>query len=207
MRKIFLWLAISGTLLISTPLFAATILVFGDSLSSGYGLRAGEGWVDLLAKELAPQHRVFNASQTGETTDGGLSRLPHALKQYQPDIVVLELGGNDGLRGLPVSAMQHNLTAMVKLVRQQGGQVLLVGMTLPPNYGQQYIQQFQNSFVAVAKQEQVALVPLLVAGFAADLNQFQPDGIHPKAQVQRQMMNTVLTGLRPLLISAQKKAR
>ena len=171
-------------LLAITPVGAATILVFGDSLSAGYGLQQGQGWVTLLQRDLAARHRVINASQSGETTDGGLTRLPQALRQHKPDIVVLELGGNDGLRGLPTTRIASNLQKMVTLSRQAHAKVLLVGMALPPNYGPQYTAEFRAVYDTLARRNRLAYVPLLVAGFEKNLNQFQPDGIHPKAERQ-----------------------
>ena len=178
-------------LLAITPVGAATILVFGDSLSAGYGLQPGQGWVTLLQRDLAARHRVINASQSGETTDGGLTRLPQALRQHKPDIVVLELGGNDGLRGLPTTRIASNLQKMVTLSRQAHAKVLLVGMALPPNYGPQYTAEFRAVYDTLARRNHLAYVPLLVAGFEKNLNQFQPDGIHPKAERQADMMRTV----------------
>lgn len=174
-------------------------MVFGDSLSAGYGLKAGEGWVSLLARELAPRHRVINASVSGETSAGGLTRLPAALQQHKPDVLILALGGNDGLRGLPLPAMQDNLNQMVRLAQSQKARVLLVGMALPPNYGPEYGNKFQAVFRDVAAARKTALVPLLVKGFERDLGKFQPDGIHPAASAQGQMLENVLPALLPLL--------
>nr|WP_199066489.1 arylesterase [Chromobacterium sp. ASV5] len=182
-----LWLVLFSAL----PAGAATILVFGDSLSAGYGLAPGQGWVALLARELAGRHQVINASVSGETTAGGLSRLPEALSRHKPDLLILELGANDGLRGLPLSAMRDNLQAMLDLARQRKTQVLLVGMALPPNYGRQYGGEFRAVYDGLARKNKVRYAPLLVAGFAADLSSFQPDGLHPKASRQPDMMRTV----------------
>ena len=185
-------------MLLSAPGWAATIMVFGDSLSAGYGLRPGEGWVDLLRQAL-PAHQVVNASQSGETTAGGLSRLPAALARHKPDIVVLELGGNDGLRGLPPDDMRANLEQMVAMSAQSKARVLLVGMALPPNYGQAYGRAFQMVYSDLAKQRKLPFVPLLVEGFATDRTRFQADGIHPNASAQGQMRDSVLKVLRGMV--------
>lgn len=166
-------------------------MVFGDSISAGYGLLPGQGWVSLLTQRLAPRHRVINASVSGETTAGGLTRLPQALAEHKPDWVVLELGGNDGLRGLPLPAMQTNLQRMIQLCRLAHARVLLVGIELPPNYGAAYTQAFHAVYERLARQARLAYVPSLMAGFAGDLSQFQPDGIHPAAAAQARMMHTV----------------
>lgn len=186
--------------LLAAPLAqAGKIVVFGDSLSAAYGLNPAQGWVSLLQKKLGAKHQVVNASLSGETTAGGLSRLPGVLQQHKPDVLVLELGGNDGLRGLPLTAMQDNLNQMVRLAQSQKARVLLVGMALPPNYGPEYGNKFQAVFRDVAAARKTALVPLLVKGFEGDLAQFQPDGIHPAASAQARMLDNVLPALLPLL--------
>ena len=177
--------------LLALPASAATILVMGDSLSAAYGLAPEQGWVSLLQKDLEPKHRIINASISGETSDGGLSRLPDALRRNKPDIVVLELGANDGLRGLPLPRLQANLQQMVQLSRQAGARVVLVGMALPSNYGRQYTAAFRAVYDTIAQHNQLPYVPLLVAGFATDISKFQPDGLHPVASVQSIMMHTV----------------
>nr|WP_294867370.1 arylesterase [uncultured Pseudogulbenkiania sp.] len=187
----FSYLRLIALLLMALPLQAATVLVFGDSLSAGYGLSPGQGWVTLLQHSLAPRHRVINASMSGETTAGGLSRLPAALKRHRPDVVVLELGANDGLRGLPLPAMQHNLEQMIRLARQGKAQVLLVGLILPPNYGPKYRDEFHAVYDTLARQYELSYVPRLMADFEADTSKFQPDGLHPSAEVQPRMMETV----------------
>lgn len=199
MKQFILWLA----MLAAAPSWAATIMVFGDSLSAGYGLRPGEGWVDLLRQSL-PAHQVVNASQSGETTAGGVSRLPAALAQHKPDIVILELGGNDGLRGLPLDAMQANLDKMVAMSAQAKARVLLIGMALPPNYGSQYGQAFQSVYSDLARRRKLPWAPLLVEGFATDRQRFQADGIHPNASAQPLMRDTVHAVLQRLLPSARK---
>ncbi|GGX95797.1 arylesterase [Vogesella alkaliphila] len=178
---------------------AARIVVFGDSLSAAYGLRPEQGWVRLLQQQLGSTHQVVNSSLSGETTAGGLARLPAVLRQQRPDVLILELGGNDGLRGLPLAAMQDNLSAMVRLAQRAGARVLLIGMALPPNYGPDYGAKFRQVYDKVARRHKVPLVPLLVAGFEQDLALFQGDGIHPVAEAQPRMVRNVLPALTPLI--------
>lgn len=181
------------------------ILVVGDSLSAEYGLARGTGWVALLQSRLAAEKfdaQVINASISGDTTSGGRSRLPALLKQHQPTIVVIELGGNDALRGLPLAMTRDNLTAMSTAAQAAGAKVLLVGMQMPPNYGRQYGLEFAGLFAEVAKAQRTALVPFLLKGVAdvagAD-KLFQSDGIHPTAQAHPVMLDNVWPQLRPLL--------
>ena len=174
-------------------------MVLGDSLSAGYGLKTGEGWVSLLQKDLGAKHKVVNASISGDTSAGGLTRLPALLKQHRPQVVIVELGGNDGLRGLPVAQVRANLARIIEQSRKSGAKVLLVGIALPPNYGKPYVEQFQRAYTDLARQYQLAFVPLLVKGFEADRASFQADGIHPLAKVQGRMMQTVKAQLLPLL--------
>lgn len=184
---------------------APTILVVGDSLSAEYGLRRGSGWVALLEQKLAEQHvpaQVVNASISGETTSGGRSRLAALLAKHRPGVVVIELGGNDALRGLPLSMTQDNLQAMVQSAQQAGARVLLVGMQVPPNYGGAYTKAFSEVFGQVAKTSHAALVPFLLKGVAdspdaPDL--FQADRIHPKEEAHPQMLANVWPELRRLL--------
>jgi acyl-CoA thioesterase-1 len=191
--------------LLSAPAAAraeATILVFGDSLSAGYGLATGQSWPALLGKRLAetkPGYAVANASISGETTAGGRSRLPAALQRFRPAIVILVLGANDGLRGLPLAQMRDNLTAMIDAAKARRARVLLVGMKLPPNYGPDYDRGFEDSFRLVAKREKVALLPFLLAPIAANLNAFQADGLHPTAAAQDAILDHVWAALKPLL--------
>jgi len=180
----------------------ATILVFGDSLSAEYGLPRDTGWVRLLADRLAkeaPQYSVVNASISGETTSGGNTRLPQLLRQRRPSVVVLQLGANDGLRGLSLAAMRENLATMIRASRAAQARVLLVGMRIPPNYGREYAERFAAVFAQLARDEKVALVPFLLDGFADDLEYFQTDRIHPAQKAQPRMMETVWTQLAPLL--------
>lgn len=182
-----------------------TLLVLGDSLSAEYGLAKGSGWVALLEQRLAMEKRalkVVNASISGDTTSGGLARLPALLKQHTPAILVVELGGNDALRGLPLEMTRENLRTMVRLAQAAKAQVLLLGMQVPPNYGPDYAQQFAASFATVAKEQKTALVPFFLkdvadAPNAADL--FQSDRIHPTAAAHPILLNNVWPGLKRLL--------
>ncbi len=179
-----------------------TVLVFGDSLSAGYGLPLGTGWVDLMRRRLAENDQPFvvvNASVSGETTLGGRNRLPAALSQHRPLAVVLQLGANDALRGQSLERMRENLRAMVKASRGAGAEVVLVGMQIPPNYGQQYTRKFQSTYAEVARDENVPFVPFLLDGFAARRTLFQADGIHPTAEAQALMLDTVWKELKPVL--------
>ena len=184
---------------------APLILVVGDSLSAEYGLKRGSGWVALLAARLAQRKsaaRVVNASISGDTTSGGRTRLPALLKQHRPDIVVIELGGNDALRGLPIAMTRDNLGTMARAARAAGAKVVIAGMQLPPNYGRQYGDQFAALFASVAKAEGATLVPFLLTG-VADVPQaeslFQPDRIHPTAAAQPTMLDNVWPALAPML--------
>ncbi|WP_457423042.1 arylesterase [Roseateles sp. P5_E7] len=184
---------------------APVILVVGDSLSAEYGLKAGAGWVALLQARLAEQkkpHRVVNASISGDTTSGGRTRLPAALRTHKPAIVIIELGGNDALRGLPLASTRDNLLVMSKAAQAAGAKVVVVGMQVPPNYGAAYGREFEGLFTDVAKQARAGLVPFLLKGVAdrADaLDWFQPDRIHPLAKAHPQMLDNVWPTLRPLL--------
>ncbi|WP_284425690.1 arylesterase [Acidovorax sp. SUPP1855] len=181
------------------------ILVVGDSLSAEYGLARGTGWVALLEKKLAEEKidaTVVNASVSGDTTSGGRSRLPALLTQHRPSHVVIELGGNDALRGLPLQNTADNLKAMAQAAKQSGAKVLIVGMQVPPNYGTDYAKRFAGTFASVAKDTQSALVPFLLKGVAdaADPTAlFQPDRIHPKAEAHPAMLANVWPELRKLL--------
>lgn len=180
----------------------ATILVFGDSLSAEYGLPRGTGWAKLLSDRLAKgaaQYSVVNASISGETTSGGLTRLPQLLQQHRPSVVVLQLGANDGLRGLSLASMRENLVAMIRASRGAGARVLLIGMRIPPNYGRDYAQRFADIYAQLAREEKVALVPFLLAGFADELSYFQDDRIHPGERAQPLMLETVWPQLSSLL--------
>jgi acyl-CoA thioesterase I len=189
-----------------TGLAAGTILVFGDSISAGYGLPQGTGWVSLLAHRLAaaaPDYKVVNASISGETAAGGRRRMEATLEQHRPAIVILELGGNDGLRGARPDSVRADLDAMVQASLRRKARVVLIGMRMPPNYGASYVQSFQDVYSAVAKKHSVALVPFLFEGFGERQEFFQSDGIHPTREAQAMMLETVWKTLSPLL-SARK---
>lgn len=182
-----------------------TLLVVGDSLSAEYGIPRGSGWVALLQQRIAAQRlpwEVVNASVSGDTTSGGRTRLPALLRQHSPALVIIELGGNDALRGLPLGMTEDNLSAMTRAAQAAGARVLITGMQVPPNYGRRYAEDFAALFGKVAKNEGAALVPFLLAGFAdaPDAERwFQPDRIHPVAEAQPKMLDNVWPALRPLL--------
>jgi acyl-CoA thioesterase-1 len=182
-----------------------TILVVGDSLSAEYGLRRGTGWVALLERKLASEAlvaKVVNASISGDTTSGGQSRLAGLLKAHQPTHVVIELGGNDALRGLPLQLTQDNLDKMTRAAQDAGAKVLLVGMQVPPNYGADYARRFEALFATVARERKAALVPFLLKGVADGpdaLRLFQPDRIHPREEAHPTMLANVWPELRKLL--------
>jgi len=179
-----------------------TILVLGDSLSAALGIRPEQGWVALLAQRLQAQgygYQIVNASVSGETTSGGLERLPRALQLHQPGTVILELGANDGLRGLPVSETRENLAHMVRLSQAAGAQVLLVGMRIPPNYGSRYTEQFARMFPELANQYHLPLVPFLLEKVALDPTRMQQDGMHPNARGEPPVLDTLWPYLKPLL--------
>jgi acyl-CoA thioesterase I len=178
------------------------VLVLGDSLSAGYGLDANTGWVHLLEQKLKSQgfpHAVVNASISGETTAGGLARLPTLLDRHKPQLVLVELGGNDGLRALPVKSLRTNLERIIDTASTAGATAVLFEMRIPENYGFTYTEAFTRTFTEVAGAKKVPLVPFLLAPFATDPAAFQPDGIHPSAKVQPQILDTVWPSLEPLL--------
>jgi acyl-CoA thioesterase-1 len=178
------------------------LLVVGDSISAGYGLAAGQVWVDLLARKLSAdgyRYRVVNGSISGDTTAGGRARLPALLTQHKPAIVVIELGGNDALRGGKLATTRENLDAMVTAAQAAGARVLLVGMEMPSNYGPAYVREFREIFADVARTRRVPLVPMFFAGFGEDLSQFQSDRIHPTAAAQPRLLDNVWPKLAPLL--------
>lgn len=181
---------------------AATLLVFGDSLSAGYGIAREQSWPSLLQARLHTEkfpYDVINASISGETTAGGRSRLPDALKRHRPQVVVIALGANDGLRGLPLAQTRDNLHVMTRAAKSAGARVLIVGMQLPPNYGPDYARDFNALFAAVAKQEKTALLPFLLEPVALDDAAYQPDRLHPTAAAQPKLLDHVWTALKPLL--------
>lgn len=181
---------------------ATRILIIGDSLSAEYGLARNTGWVEQLNVALAKAPTpatVINSSISGDTTSGGLARIDAALKQHQPTIVIVELGANDALRGLPLTLTQKNLTEMIVRSQAIGAKIVLVGMQIPPNYGREYADGFKNMFSNIATQTGSALVPFLFEGFADKRQYFQADGIHPNESAQRLMLATVRLALDPLL--------
>jgi acyl-CoA thioesterase-1 len=203
-RFVVLWcLFLCAVLSFITPgVMARTLLVYGDSLSSGYGLPNNKAWVSLLSERLKQQrmdYTVANASISGETTLGGLKRINAALAQHKPAIVLLALGGNDGLRGQSVDAMRKNLEAIVKACRKSKSQVVLIGMRLPPNYGSAYADKFHAVYSDIAKRHKLPLVPFLLEGFGDNRDWFQADGIHPAVRAQPLMLEAVWKTLNPLL--------
>jgi len=185
---------------------APVILLLGDSISAGYGLPSGVGWAALLQQRLDARHlryRVVNASISGDTTAGGRARLNALLAQYRPAITIIELGGNDGLRGGSVDAMRDNLNAMTSAAQGAGSRVLLIGIRVPPNYGAAYGERFAATYAEVTRARKAALVPFLFEGFAEDDAMFQPDRIHPLAAAQAKMLDNVWPSLAPLLTAAK----
>ena len=181
-----------------------TVLVMGNSISAAYGLQTGKGergWVELLRERLGPRHRVVNASISGDTTVGGLTRLPTILAAHKPDVVIIELGGNDGLRGYPVASIRANLLAMTRAVLAAGAKALLAGMQMTPNLGPRYTEAFRQMYPAVAAETGVALVPFILEGVALDQTLMQRDGIHPNARAQPLLLENVWPVLEPLLVA------
>lgn len=178
-----------------------TILVMGDSLSAGYGIDIDEGWVNLLREKLHDHypHEVVNASVSGEISRGGLNRLPRLLEEHQPEVVILELGGNDGLRGLPLNKLRENLSEMIERSQSSGAQVLLVGIQIPPNYGRRYTEDFKQLYPALAAKHQTPLVEFMLERVATDPNLMQQDGIHPKAEAQPRILENIWPELKPLM--------
>jgi acyl-CoA thioesterase I len=200
--KVKLTVVLLCLLLGSMHLQAKTLMVLGDSLSAGYGIDISDGWVHLLQDHLEKSQRdvhVINASVSGETSGGALSRLPNLLKEHSPDIVLIELGGNDGLRGHPISLLRKNLLSIIQTSRNAGANILLLGIQIPPNYGKRYTQQFSKVYPTLAEQEQAALVPFFLDKVATQSSLMQEDGIHPTAAAQQQLLDNVLPHLNPLL--------
>jgi acyl-CoA thioesterase-1 len=198
-----LWVSGALTLLLwAQGALAGTVLVVGDSISAALGLDTRQGWVSLLQNRLQEggfAHQVVNASISGDTSSGGLVRLPALLAQHRPQLVIIELGGNDGLRGQPPAQLQQNLARMVDASTAAGAKVLLLGMRLPPNYGQRYTQAFAQVFSDVAADKRVPLVPFLLEGIGGVPGMMQADGIHPTVAAQPQMLQNVWPALEPLL--------
>ena len=179
-----------------------SLLVYGDSLSASYGIEEDQGWVNLLQTRLNEEQlavEVINGSVSGETTTGGLARLPAMLDSYEPDIMILELGGNDGLRGLPVNLMRANLVEMIELAQAAGAQVILTGIQIPPNYGPRYTLPFFNTYAGLAKKKSLPLVPFLIEGIPQQPELMQNDGIHPRAEAQFMILDNVWPILKPQL--------
>ena len=191
-----------GVLLLSVSIQAKTLLVFGDSLSAAYNLRQQDGWVSLMAEDLKSSHQditVVNASVSGETSQGGLARLPALLERYQPNWVILELGANDGLRGYPLKQTQQNLATMIDLVTNSDAEVLLIGNHLPSNYGKTYTQQFFNLYKTLADTKKVAYIPFMLENVALDKSLMQSDGLHPNAEGQPVVLDNITPVLLPML--------
>jgi acyl-CoA thioesterase-1 len=200
MRRIFLTLL----LLFGFPGIgsAATLIVVGDSLSAGYGIDPAHGWVQLLKQRVARQNesiRVINASISGDTSDGAIVRLPELLFKYKPKIVIIELGGNDGLRGLPLKRLRANLEKMILRSRAAGAKVLLIGMRLPPNYGPRYTRLFHQLYQDLSTRYELQLVPFLLAGVGGQPELMQSDGIHPRESAQMRLLDNVWPHLQSLL--------
>jgi acyl-CoA thioesterase-1 len=209
-RRDFIAAGLAASYVETAPAAASpVILVVGDSLSAEYGLKRGAGWVALLEQRLAAEKipaRVVNASISGDTTSGGRSRLPALLQQHRPTHVVIELGANDALRGLPLGGTEDNLAQMVRTAQQAGARVLLVGMQVPPNYGTDYTNRFSAMYAKVAKQYQAALAPFLLAGVADGPDAarlFQADRIHPREEAHPRMLDNVWPELKKLLAGAR----
>jgi len=179
------------------------LLVWGDSLSAAFGMREEQGWVRLLSERIArefPDYQVINGSVSGETTTGGLERLPAMLAEYLPELVILELGGNDGLLGIPVDAIRRNLDAMIRLIEANGGRVLLAGIRIPPNYGPRYTEPFHENFFSLAEEHELPLLPFLIESIPEVPELMQNDGIHPVAKAQPIVLENVWTVLEPMLL-------
>lgn len=192
----------SSLVVLSGYALERSILIIGDSISAGYGMQQEQGWVYLLKQRLSEkniQYKVINLSINGETTAGGLLRLPQAVQRHQPKIVIIELGGNDGLRGYPIDKIRQNLHQMVSISKDTGADVLLVGMMLPPNYGRRYSDSFQRTFTEVAEELKVALLPFLLEGVATHEDLMQRDGIHPNPSAQKLLLNNIWPIINQLL--------
>ena len=182
--------------------FATDILIIGDSISTAYGIKRDQGWVTLLQQKLGNEThdvKIINASISGETTAGGLVRIDQALNRYQPDIVIVELGGNDGLRGFSPKIMKSNLAEMIQRSTDIGAKVLLLGMRIPPNYGKRYTDLFAEVYSQLASEYPISIVPFLLEGLGTRSDLMQHDGIHPNARAQPLIMEIVLAKLKPLI--------
>jgi acyl-CoA thioesterase-1 len=201
-RGVMIFLALALLALPAAASAKRTVLVFGDSLSAGYGLAANQGWVELTAQRMRGTHptwRVINASISGETTAGGAARIVAEIARTKPDVVVIELGANDGLRGLDLAQTRANLDKIIRSAQAGKAKVLLIGMRMPPNFGTQYTRAFEQNYSLLAKRHGTAYLPFLLAPIAADRNAFQQDNMHPVAQVQGKLRDHVWVALAPLL--------
>lgn len=202
------WIKLVPLLWLLTPVLPAvgsvsSILVWGDSLCAAYGMRVEQGWVALLEARMQEESvsslNIINGCISGETSSGGLSRLPEALKQHQPDILILGLGSNDGLRGQSLGQLRKNLTEMIQISRARGAKVLLLGNRIPPNYGARYTEGFASIYKDLSNDEEVPLVPFLLEGVATDYSLLLPDGLHPRPEAQATLLQNVWPHLEPLL--------
>jgi acyl-CoA thioesterase-1 len=180
------------------------LLVWGDSLSAAYGIPVEQGWVNLLQKQLGKQVKMMNASISGETTEGGVTRLPAALEQYKPDVMLLELGANDGLRGMRTEVMRKNLKKMIQMAQQKQITVVLLGIKIPPNYGVGYTIQFEKVFTDLAQQYSLNFIPFILEGIAMDYSLMQADGLHPNAKAQPVLLKNIMPALEKILKVAEK---
>ena len=207
MRTVSLTLALRRLcclfILLGANTYGSTLLVLGDSLSAGYGINQGSGWVDLLRYDWKDRHQIINGSISGDTTGGGLNRLPLLLEKFSPDYVLLELGGNDGLRGQPLSLMKNNLLSMIKLCRDAGAEPILFGMRLPPNYGRRYSDAFAAVYPQLSAQEKVLLIPFQLEELAVTDGMIQQDGLHPTAKAQPIIKQVIKEYLQPLMESGK----
>ncbi|MDC1143507.1 arylesterase [Porticoccaceae bacterium] len=207
MRTVSLTLALRRLcclfILLGANTYGSTLLVLGDSLSAGYGINQGSGWVDLLRQDWKDRHQIINGSISGDTTGGGLNRLPLLLEKFSPDYVLLELGGNDGLRGQPLSLMKNNLLSMIKLCRDAGAEPILFGMRLPPNYGRRYSDAFAAVYPQLSAQEKVLLIPFQLEELAVTDGMIQQDGLHPTAKAQPIIKQVIKDYLQPLMESGK----
>ncbi|PKM05542.1 MAG: arylesterase [Gammaproteobacteria bacterium HGW-Gammaproteobacteria-6] len=195
--------------LVVLPVSAQTVLIVGDSISAAFGLEIDQGWVNLLEQRLQARDQaieVVNASVSGDTTAGGLARLPRLLEQYSPALVVIELGGNDGLRGLSPTNVQQNLSSMVALAKGEGAQVMLLGIKIPPNYGRRYTQAFEQAFVEASEEQDIPLIPFILDGIAGEPDEslMQQDGIHPTAEAQPRILDNVWPLFEQWLVETQQ---
>ena len=186
-------------ILLGANTYGSTLLVLGDSLSAGYGINQENGWVALLEKDLGDDHRIINGSISGDTTGGGLNRLPRLLEEFSPDFVLLELGGNDGLRGQPLALMKANLQAMIRLVREAGAEPVLFGMRLPPNYGRRYSDAFAAVYPQLSEAEDVLLIPFQLEELSVTEGMIQEDGLHPTALAQPHIKEVIRLYIEPLM--------